>query len=143
MPADWTTLRYCDGYTLRTPTIGGRVEMTLFRDGQVRVSNLPAYRRTPQAFEARAAPWVIEGITAELSEAGFPGLPVHTLPVGVRVTLLSLATRDYIAQVWVSRKHRLERPPLHRAMQMLEAIAYAASHGSLGECGAFERSLLA
>ena len=142
MPVDWTTLRYCDGYMLRAPTVGGRVEMTLFRDGQVRVSNLPALRRTPQAFEARAAPWVIEGISAELADAGFPALPVRSLPVGVRVTLLSLATRDYIAQVWVSREHRLERPPLHRAMQMLEALAHAASHGSLGESSVFEQPLL-
>jgi hypothetical protein len=142
MSLDWTTLRYCDGYMLHAPTVGGRVEMTLFRDGQVRVSNLPAQRRTPQVFEARVAPWAIEAITAGLSEAGFPVFPVHAFPVGTRVTLLSLAASDRIVQVWVSREHRRERPALDRAMRTLEAIAHAASHGSLGESCTFERPLL-
>ena len=116
--------------------------MTLSRDGQAHVNSLATQRRTPQAFVARVAPWAIEGITKGLSESGFPPQGLRPLPVGIRVNLLSLTTRHHMVQLWLSREHRRELPSLDRALRMLEAIAYAASHGSLGEPCALDGPIL-
>lgn len=140
--AQWTTLRSCDGYMLQSPVEGGRVEMTLRRDGHARVSTVPRQRRTPQVFEAQVAPWVLEGITVGLTESGFPGLRTYVIPAGTRITLLSLALPGCLVQAWVTPMHRNEAPALHRAMTMLEAIAHSASHGMLGQPAPFEFAVL-
>jgi hypothetical protein len=141
MQAPWTTLRYRDGHMLHSPD-QGRIEITLCYDGRACISDLPRPRDKPRVTEVQVAPWVLDAITSCLHEAGFPDLPPRTLPVGVRVVLLSVATADGVVQVWISPAHRRELPPLDQAMRLLEAVAHAATRGEPRH-GPIERALLA
>lgn len=141
MQASWTTLRYRDGHMLHSPE-QGRIEMTLCCDGRACISDLPRPRDTPRVTEVQVAPWVLEAVTTYLHEAGFPDLPPRSLPVGVRVVLLSVAAPDGVVQVWICPAHRRELPPLDQAMRLLEAVAHAVTRGEPRH-EALERALLA
>lgn len=142
MQASWTTLRYRDGHMLHSPD-QGRVEMTLYCDGRACISDVPRPRATPQLREVRVAPWVIEAVTAGLHEAGFPDLPPRSLPVGVRVILLSVAAPAGVVQVWIAPAHRSELPALDHAMRLLEAVTHAATRRAPEHHDLLERALLA
>ena len=139
MTSSWTTLRYRETYGPPGEDRTGHIEMTLWCDRRVRVAHMTAQ---PAVFERRLAEWVWPELVAHLRAAGFPTLTRPASAQG-RGSLLSTATENGALQMmWLWPESR-QNVRLDRAVRVLEAIAHAASAGSLNLYRAIEREVLA
>lgn len=139
MTSSWTTLRYREVYGGNGDDGTGHIEMTLWCDRRVRVAHMVAQ---PEIFEGRLAEWVWPELVAHLRAAGFPTLARPASAQG-RGALLSTATENgALEMMWIWPEHR-RNDRLDRAVRLLEAVAHAASAGSLAFYRAVEREVLA
>ncbi|HEY0134066.1 MAG TPA: hypothetical protein VGB85_08300 [Nannocystis sp.] len=139
MTSSWTTLRYREAYGAPGDDRAGHVEMTLWCDRRVRVAHMLA---RPAVFEGTLAEWVWPELEMQLRAAGFPTLSRPATAQG-RGALLSTATENGALQMmWIWPELR-KNVRLDRAVRVLEAIAHAASAGSLKLYRAIEREVLA
>lgn len=128
----WTALRYRDGNEHSPANPFGRVDLTLWPDGRVRVEHIARPSAPPRVFEAQLDAWVLPTLFADLHSAGFPALPRRTpLPDG-RGALLTIGRSHRTDQAWVVPAHRQQQKAVDRVALLLEAIAHAASRGALG-----------